>query len=145
MERREADCIIRPAQGEDEAATVALWQTAGLTRPWNDPHADFRMALAGPASTVLLAHADDAIAGAVMVGFDGHRGWVYYLGVDPARTRGGIRAKLMAAAEGWLKARDCPKLMFMVRSDNLATKAFYTALGYQDDAVVTMSRRLDGR
>lgn len=136
---------IRPAGPADEAATVALWQAVGLTRPWNDANADFRMALAGPTSTVLLAEADGAIAGGVMVGFDGHRGWVYYLGVDPTRQRSGLGRALMAAAEDWLKARDCPKLMFMVRSDNLATKAFYAALGYEDNAVVTMGRRLDGR
>ncbi|MCW1383119.1 GNAT family acetyltransferase [Novosphingobium sp. KCTC 2891] len=136
---------LREATAADEAAVVALWQAAGLTRPWNDPNADFRMAQGTPASCVLVAeHAGD-MAGAVMVGFDGHRGWVYYLGVDPARQRTGTGRALMAAAEDWLKARDCPKIMFMVRSDNLATKAFYAALGYESQAVETLGRRLDGR
>ncbi|BEU99213.1 GNAT family acetyltransferase [Novosphingobium olei] len=134
---------IRTALPADEAATVALWQAAGLTRPWNDANADFRLALANETSDVLLAETDRALAGAVMVGFDGHRGWVYYLGVDPAQRRAGIGAALMAAAEQWLKARGCPKIMFMVRHDNIATKAFYAALGYEENAVVTMGRRLD--
>lgn len=134
---------IRTALPADEAATVALWQAAGLTRPWNDANADFRLALANETSDVLLAETDGALAGAVMVGFDGHRGWVYYLGVDPAQRRAGIGAALMAAAEQWLKARRCPKIMFMVRHDNIATKAFYAALGYEENAVVTMGRRLD--
>ena len=34
-------------EAEIEAA-VALWREAGLLRPWNDPRADIRLALAGP-------------------------------------------------------------------------------------------------
>ena len=78
---------------------MALWQAAGLTRPWNDPGADFDLALANPTSTILLTRDDDAIIGTVMVGFDGHRGWVYYLASDPSRLKGGIGRTLMSAAE----------------------------------------------
>lgn len=137
--------IVAPATAADEGPVVALWQAAGLTRPWNDPVADFRRALATPASDVLVARVGASLAGAVMVGDDGHRGWVYYLGVDPQRRRSGIGRALMASAEDWLRKRDCPKLMFMVRHDNLATKAFYAALGYDAQEVVTLGRRLDGR
>lgn len=137
---------LRDATAEDRDPVIALWRAAGLTRPWNDPEADYRLALENAASTVLVAEdGGDTPAGAVMVGFDGHRGWVYYLGVAPRRQRQGVGRSLMAAAEVWLQARDCPKIMFMVRTDNLPTRAFYAALGYEDQAVVTMGRRLDGR
>lgn len=137
---------LREATADDRDRVIALWRAAGLTRPWNDPETDYRLALESPASTVLVAEdGGDMPAGAVMVGFDGHRGWVYYLGVTPGRQRQGAGRSLMAAAEAWLKARDCPKIMFMVRTDNLPTRAFYAALGYEDQAVVTMGRRLDGR
>lgn len=134
--------MIAPASAADEAAAVALWHAAGLTRPWNDPAADFRLALAGPASTVLLARDGDAIVGSVMVGFDGHRGWVYYLAADPARRGQGIGRALMAAAEEWLRARDCPKIQLMVREDNDAAKGFYSALRYEVQAVTVIGRRL---
>lgn len=137
--------VIAPAESGDETDVVALWQSAGLTRPWNDAGADFRRALATSGSTVLVARLGAALAGAVMVGDDGHRGWVYYLGVDPAHRGKGLGRALMSAAEAWLRDRDCPKIMLMVRSDNLAAKGFYDALGYEDNAVVTMGRRLDGR
>ncbi|WP_226018544.1 GNAT family acetyltransferase [Novosphingobium sp. FKTRR1] len=136
---------IRQATAADEAAVIALWQAAGLTRPWNDPETDFRLALANPTSCVLVAQEAAALDGAVMVGFDGHRGWVYYLSVTPGHQRCGIGRALMAAAEDWLRARQCPKIMFMVRTDNLATKAFYAALGYETQSVETLGRRLDGR
>lgn len=67
---------IRAATAADREATVALWEAAGLTRPWNDPRGDFDLALATATSAILLAEDDTAIVGSVMVGFDGHRGWV---------------------------------------------------------------------
>ena len=133
---------IADALASDEAVTVALWHAAGLTRPWNDSAADFRLALANPTSTVLLACEGDALAGSVMVGFDGHRGWVYYLATDPAWRGRGVGLTLMAAAEDWLRARDCPKIQLMVRGDNLAAKGFYAAIGYEVQDVVTLGKRL---
>lgn len=139
------EMVIVEAGPDDAARVIDLWQAAGLTRPWNDPATDYALALANPAATVLLASPEsrDAAAGTIMVGFDGHRGWVYYLGVAPAFQRRGIGRALMAAAERWLEARNCPKLMLMVRHDNLATRAFYAALGYETQAVETLGRRLD--
>jgi ribosomal protein S18 acetylase RimI-like enzyme len=96
---------IEAAVAEDAAAVIALWQECGLTRPWNDPAADFALAVPGPASCVLVARDDGGLAGSVMTGFDGHRGWVYYLAVAPDRQRGGLGRALMAAAEAWLRAR----------------------------------------
>ena len=134
--------MIAPATAADEGATVALWHAAGLTRPWNDPAADFRMALANATSAVLLALDGDALVGSVMVGFDGHRGWVYYLAADPARRGRGIARALMKAAEQWLIERDCPKIQLMVRGDNLTAKRFYAAIGYDVQDVVTLGKRL---
>ena len=131
------------ATAADRDAVVALWRAAGLTRPWNDPAADFALALANPTSTILLARDGAAVIGCVMVGFDGHRGWVYYLASEPARRGEGIGRALMAAAEDWLRARGCPKIQLMVRTDNAAAQGFYAALGYDLQDVVTIGRRLD--
>jgi ribosomal protein S18 acetylase RimI-like enzyme len=124
------------------AAAIELWHAAGLTRPWNDPSADLQRALDGAASTILAGSEDDTLLATVMVGHDGHRGWVYYLAVHPdARGRGHGRA-MMQAAETWLTDRGVPKLNLMVRGDNSLARAFYTALGYTTDDVVVLSRRL---
>ena len=127
----------------DADAAAALWKAAGLTRPWNDPHADFDRALASPTSAVLGLRDGGALVATVMVGDDGHRGWVYYLAVDPARQRGGLGRIMMAAAEDWLRARDCPKLNLMVRGDNTQARGFYARLGYEVNDVVTLAKRLD--
>ncbi|OJU65886.1 MAG: GNAT family N-acetyltransferase, partial [Rhizobiales bacterium 63-7] len=118
---------IAPASASDRDAAVELWHAAELTRPWNDPCADFDLASQGTASDVLLARDGETLIGSVMVGFDGHRGWVYYLAVAPSRQSQGIGRALMQAAEEWLKARSCPKIQLMVRTDNESAKGFYAA------------------
>ncbi len=133
---------ITPASPEDCETVVSLWEAADLTRPWNDPRADFALALASPSSAVLLARHGDSVVGSVMVGFDGHRGWVYYLATAPNVRGNGIGRLLMEQAEAWLKARGCPKIQLMVRSDNHTARGFYDALGYELQDVVTIGKRL---
>lgn len=134
---------IREAGPGDRDAVVALWRACGLTRPWNDPDADFDLALASAGSVVLVS--GEPVKGCVMVGFDGHRGWVYYLAVDPAQRRSGLGRALMQAAETWLAARGAPKIQLMVRSDNAEAMKFYAALGLEAQSVAVLGRRLDGR
>jgi hypothetical protein len=133
---------IRELDHRHAVAATALWHAAGLTRPWNDPTEDYARALAGPTSTVLGGFDGDALVGTVMCGHDGHRGWVYYLAVEPEFRGGGVGRVLMAAAEAWLGERGVPKLNLMVRHDNAAALAFYARLGYSDGAVTVLGKFL---
>jgi ribosomal protein S18 acetylase RimI-like enzyme len=135
--------MIEELAPSDESAAVALWNATGLTRPWNDAGADFRRALANDSSTVLGVREGGQLTGAVMVGDDGHRGWVYYLAVAPSAHGRGFGRALMETAEQWLAARGCVKIQFMVRTDNAAVHGFYERLGYPVADVVTRGRRLD--
>jgi ribosomal protein S18 acetylase RimI-like enzyme len=127
----------------EASAAVALWVEVGLTRPWNDAHADFARAVGGPSSAVLGLRATGELVGAAMVGHDGHRGWVYYLAVSPAAQGSGLGRCLMDACEAWLIARGVPKIQFMVRTDNTPVLSFYDHLGYAPQDVVVLGRRLD--
>jgi ribosomal protein S18 acetylase RimI-like enzyme len=138
------DAVIREIETDEAGAVVALWRACGLTRPWNDPDADLAMALATATATVLMATDGERLTGSVMVGFDGHRGWVYYLAVDPAARRAGLGRALMAAAEAWLRERGAPKVQLMVREGNEEALGFYAALGLEPQPVVVLGRRLDG-
>lgn len=135
--------MIEQATEADADVVIGLWQTCGLTRPWNDPQRDFRMAVNSPSSAVLLWRDEDLVAATVMVGFDGHRGWVYYLAVDPDRRRKGLGRQMMEATEAWLRARGAPKIQLMVREDNEEVIAFYEALGLTRQQVVTLGRFFD--
>jgi ribosomal protein S18 acetylase RimI-like enzyme len=136
---------IRPFEAADRAAVVALWQACNLTRPWNDPDRDIDFCLSKPESTILVGEGDGRVMASIMVGHDGHRGWLYYLAVDPALQKAGHGRTMVAAAEGWLKDRGVPKVMLMVRPENDRVRAFYDALGYAEEPRVIFSRRLDGQ
>jgi ribosomal protein S18 acetylase RimI-like enzyme len=123
-------------------AAVALWEAVGLTRPWNDPRADFARAASGSSSAVLGAFDGETLVGTAMVGHDGHRGWVYYLAVAPEAQGHGCGTAIMAACHAWLGERDVPKLNLMVRTANAEAQAFYDALGYDVDDVCVRSKRL---
>ena len=143
VEKQEAaGTVLREAGVEDESAVIALWEAAGLTRPWNDPGRDFERALAVPNAAVLILATADAVVASVMVGYDGHRGWVYYLAVAPGHRRGGLGRRLMDAAETWLRRRGAPKIQLMVREDNVEALGFYEALGLERQKVVTLGRFL---
>ncbi len=136
---------VAPIADADVADVVALWQACGLTRPWNDPAADIAMARKGANATVLVGRNDGAIVATVLVGHDGHRGWVYYLAVDPARRGKGYGRIMMDVAEDWLRGHGIQKLQLMVRPDNTGVKDFYQSLGYSEQERVIYAKWLDGR
>ncbi len=133
---------IRVAGAADLDAVVALWHVTGLTRPWNDPVADFERALGGEASTILVGTDGGELAAVAMVGDDGHRGWIYYVAVPEARRGTGLGAAIVDAAEDWLRARGCPKVQLMVREENEAVVGFYHALGYERTEVLVLGKFL---
>jgi ribosomal protein S18 acetylase RimI-like enzyme len=136
---------IAAIEDGDIGSVIALWQRCDLTRPWNDPAADIALARKGPNSAVLIGRDGSAVVASVLVGHDGHRGWVYYVAVDPdCQTRGYGRV-IMAAAEQWLRGRGIEKLQLMVRSGNARVQGFYQALGYLEQERVVYAKWLDGR
>jgi len=133
---------VRPASAGDRGAVIALWQRCGLTVAYNDPGKDFDFALGMPASDVLVGEVEGAIAAAVMVGHDGHRGWLYYVGVDPERRDQGLGAVIVRAGEVWLTARGVPKVMLMVRETNTVAEGFYHAIGYETAPRIVLQKWL---
>jgi GNAT superfamily N-acetyltransferase len=145
MARKAGKPGIRAYRDGDRDAVIAFWEACDLTVPWKDPSQDIALYRQTPGAEILVAEQGKAIVGTVCVGSDGHRGWVYYLGVDPGQRQKGIGAMLMAAAEAWLMERDVTKLQLMIRPGNLAVKRFYASLGYQPNPCHLMQKWLDGR
>ena len=136
---------IAPIEDADIASVIALWQRCGLTRPWNDPAADIALARKGANAAVLGGRDGSAIVATVLVGHDGHRGWVYYVAVDPDHRHKGYGRAIMDAAEQWLRARGIEKLQLMVRPDNSQVQTFYRSLGYLEQERIIYAKWLDGR
>ncbi|MGW9467828.1 GNAT family N-acetyltransferase [Cellulosimicrobium sp. MI9406] len=155
------DLVFTEVEDADVEAVVALWRECGLTRPWNDPYRDLADARLGETSTVLVGRATrdlptvapggapeapgvaaGELVATAMAGVDGHRGWLYYVAVDPrVQGRGAGRATVVAA-EAWLAAQGARAVRLMVRSTNDVVRGFYERLGYADQECVVLGRPL---
>lgn len=133
---------IREFTKHDESELVSLWSACDLTRPWNDPALDIQRKLSGQPNWLLVGTLNDEIVASVMVGYDGHRGWINYLAVHPSHRQSGIGRLLMSEAEARLRGVECPKINLQVRRDNLEATAFYEAIGFTQDDVVSFGKRL---
>ncbi len=134
---------IRPFSPADEPAVVALWERCGLVRPTNDPRKDIRRKLSVRPDLFLVGVRDGTLVGSVMAGYEGHRGWLNYLAVEPTAQRAGLGRQLVEAAERRLRAAGCPKVNLQVRRSNVAAIAFYRRIGYAEDDVVSFGKRLE--
>jgi ribosomal protein S18 acetylase RimI-like enzyme len=136
---------IAQIEDADVAEIVGLWERCGLTRPWNEPAADIALARKGDNATILVARENGAVVATALVGHDGHRGWVYYVAVDPLHQKKGFGRMIMNAAEDWLRKTGIEKIMLMVRPENTAVRAFYESIGYGEQPRVIFAKWLDGR
>lgn len=133
---------IRPFRSGESDDVIRLWQDCGLVRPWNDPQLDIERKLTEQPELFLVGVVDGVIVASAMFGFDGTRGWVHYLGVAPSMRGRSLGRMIMAEGERLLVERGCPKLNLQVRADNDVVLGFYRALGYEQDAVVSLGKRL---
>jgi ribosomal protein S18 acetylase RimI-like enzyme len=143
MSRTTAALTIREFQPQDEEAVIALWERCGLVRPWNDPRKDISRKLKVRPDLFLVGITDGKVVATVMAGYDGHRGWINYLSVAPEERRRGYGRTMMREAEDRLRGAGCPKINLQIRRTNADVIAFYASLGYVQDEVVSMGRRLE--
>jgi len=133
---------VRPFCLDDQQEVILLWERCGLTRPWNAPTQDIQRKLSVQPEGFLVAIIDGVVVATVMAGFEGHRGWINYLAVDPDHRRRGLGRELMERAEQFLRDLGCPKINLQVRSTNAEANAFYEAIGFSCDDVVSFGKRL---
>lgn len=135
--------LIRPFAEDDTEAVVALWEACGLIRPWNDPRRDIARKLRVQRELFIVGVDDrDMPIATAMAGYDGHRGWVYYVAVDPGRRGERLGAQLMAEAERLLLDLGCPKVNVQVRAGNGPVAGFYEHLGFAPDGALGLGKRL---
>jgi len=136
---------IRPFEDDDRDALIAIWEACGITVPWNDPDLDLALYRASPDAEIFVAQHKNRLIGTVCVGHDGHRGWVYYLGILPEAQGQGHGTALMRHTEAWLSERQVAKVQLLVRPENLATRIFYARIGYEPNPCHIMQRWLTDR
>ena len=134
---------IRPYEETDREAVIALWNQCGLVVPQNDPHKDIDRKLKVDADLFLVGVVNNDVVATVMGGYEGHRGWINYLAVSPDYQRKGYGQAMMKAVEALIITKGCPKINLQVRNTNQTVIAFYNAIGYGNDQVVSLGKRLE--
>lgn len=133
---------IRTFKPADNEAVILLWQSCNLVVPHNDPQKDIERKLQVNPELFLVGEAGGKIIASVMGGYEGHRGWLNYLAVSPAHRGKGYGRAIVNAVEQLLSQRGAPKINLQVRSTNTAVIAFYQALGYKVDDIISLGKRL---
>ncbi len=133
---------IRAYRDSDEDNVVALWRQCGLVVPWNDPVKDIRRKLLVQRCLFLVGLLDDRVTATIMAGYEGHRGWINYLAVAQEFRRQGFGQLIMDEAESRLRKMGCPKVNLQVRRSNARAAEFYRSIGYAEDDVLSMGKRL---
>ena len=134
--------IIMSYIPEYKDTVIELWQKCNLTRPWNNPELDIERKLKVNPELFLVGMIDDTVVATVMGGYEGHRGWINYLAVDPACQRNGLGREIMEELEKRILSTGCPKINLQIRTDNMNAISFYDSIGYRKDEVISMGKRL---
>ena len=142
MDGASRDDRVLPFEERFRSEVIALWEKCGLTRPWNDPDKDIDRKLTDENGAFFVLLRGDRLIGSVMAGYDGHRGSINYLCVDPDYQTAGLGKMLMSRCEAFLTARGCPKINLMVRQGNEKVLRFYEQLGYAEEKAVSLGKRL---
>ncbi len=123
-------------------AVVDLWEKCGLIVPQNDPVEDIKKKTSFQPELFFIALLDGQLVGSVMVGYEGHRGWLNYLAVLPTFQKRGFGRKLVNKAIAELKKIGCPKLNLQVRKSNTSVIEFYKHLGFEEEDRISLGVRL---
>jgi GNAT superfamily N-acetyltransferase len=135
---------LRAYREADRAGVLDLWNACDLLRAHHAPQREIDFVARSINAELFLAFLEDRLAGCVQVGHDGHRAWMYRLGVAPQLRKQGIARALVAYAESWALARGLPKLMLLIRDGNEPVAEVYRRLGYAPEPRLVMSKSFTG-
>ena len=129
---------------EDKHRTqvIDLWKKCNLIKSWNDPNKDIDRKLKVNDNLFLIVEFNKVIIGSAMIGYDGHRGSLYYLAVDPEHQRKGVGKMLMKEIEKRLIEVGCPKINIFIRNSNIEVKEFYQSIDYEEQNCLVYGKRL---
>jgi ribosomal protein S18 acetylase RimI-like enzyme len=134
---------IRAYEENDKNEVISLWRDCGLVAPQNDPDKDIERKLKVDPDLFLVGLSEGSVVATVMGGYEGHRGWINYLAVKPSAQRKGYGQSIMHAVEALIKKKGCAKINLQVRNTNEAAIEFYSAIGYGNDNVIGLGKRLE--
>jgi 2-phosphosulfolactate phosphatase len=143
VEGSESGLVVRAYREADEAEVSALWAEAfPESSAHNEPHAAIRRKLRVQRDLFLVGLEGGRVVSTAMAGFDGHRGWVYYMATARRARRRGFGRRLLAEVESRLRARGCTKLNLQVRGGNEEVAGFYESYGFTREDRLSFGKHL---
>jgi ribosomal protein S18 acetylase RimI-like enzyme len=131
-----APYALGPFALDDLDDARALWQRTGMwLRPSDGPEQMALLLERCPDLQLVARDTQGTLIGTAMGGWDGRRGYVYHLAVEPAWQRRGVAGALMDELEARLRAKGALKAKLQILVDNDVSRAFFRARGYllEDD------------
>jgi ribosomal protein S18 acetylase RimI-like enzyme len=125
-----------------QTAVIDLWKKCDLIVSQNDPREDIQKKLDFQPELFFIALLKNKVIGSVMAGYDGHRGWLYYLAVLPEYQKRGYGRQLVEKAVNELRKLGCLKVNLQVRTGNASVVDFYKNLGFKEEERVSLGMRL---
>lgn len=133
--------IRQYADATDRLQVVELWRNVfGYETAHNEPNLAISKKIAINDGLFFVAVENSAIVGTIMAGYDGHRGWLYSVAVDPGKRLNGLGSSLVIHAEKALADLGCMKINLQLLATNEATAAFYKSIGYSVEPRLSMGK-----
>ena len=137
-----ATITLRSATADDLPPLRALWERCGLHPSRSDTDERLARLIEFCGGLFVVAECRGAVVGSVMASWDGRRGWINRLAVDPSARGARLGDRLMAEAERRLAAIGCDKVNLLIEPDNAGVRRFYERLGYAADELIFMEKWL---
>ncbi len=134
--------LIIPYSKQYQTAVIDLWRQCNLIVPWNDPIEDIQNKMEFQPTLFFIALLQHQVIGSVMVGYDGHRGWINYLAVLPSFQKQGYGKQLVNKAIAELRKLGCVKVNLQIRPYNTRVIEFYQHFGFILEDRINLSLRL---
>ncbi|MGD0566419.1 MAG: GNAT family acetyltransferase [Candidatus Goldiibacteriota bacterium] len=134
---------IRKYRPEDKHGVIRVWkENFNYTAAYSDPEKSLKQKLRQKDGLLFVADDGGEVAGAIMAGYDGHRGWIYSLAVNKGLRNKGLGSSLLKYAENELIKLGAPKIKLQVMISNKKTAGFYRKHGYEIEEVISMGKKV---
>ena len=138
-----AKITLRTCSRTDVEAILALWKRAGVAGTLPDTAEALLMRLERDAELFVVAAAGDTVIGTLIGGWDGWRGNMYRLAVDPKHRRRGIARALVREVEARLEMKGAKRVTALVLREEGAATAFWSAAGYEVDPTIRIEAPIE--
>ncbi|MHA2282095.1 MAG: GNAT family N-acetyltransferase [Promethearchaeota archaeon] len=118
---------------------IQLWRNTETSITSSDSKSEMERMLNRNPDLFLIGTLKDKVVAVVMGGFDGRRGYVHHLAIDPTYQRQGYGTKIMTKLNENFRQKGIQKVHLFVEKRNKEVIEFYRNLGWEIRDLTMMS------